>query len=79
MKKDSRLTNDNIYDETIKCGASIIFEGISKEGDDWIVAKWNSNLCMVLRNQGDHDRRFFIVAAKDEAKAVELAKRHCIA
>ena len=53
------------------------FEGISKNGDDWKVVG-NDNLQMILRNQGDHDRNFFIIDVMNEVeKAIEKAKYFC--
>ena len=62
-------------------GMKQIFAGISKDCDDWQV--WQSeagdDLCVVIRNQSDHDRRFFVVGVKKTEKALELAKKHCVA
>lgn len=41
-------------------GVEIHFEGVSRNGDDWLVVGIG-NIYLIQRNQGEHDRRFFIV------------------
>lgn len=56
---------------------NIIYSGVSKSGDDWRVLEFsdtNGSLPMYVieRNQGEHDRRFFIVGRifTDKAEAL---------
>lgn len=57
---------------------NIYFEDISKDGDDWLVAG-DGQLFMILRNQGEHDERFFIVGhiLTELEKAIAKVKYFC--
>lgn len=60
--------------------SNVIFEAVSKSGDDWRVLEvsdTNGSLPMyvVERNQGEHDRRFFIIRIfADKAEALRKAE-----
>lgn len=54
-------------------GLKIMFEGVSKSGDDWLVVG-DSKSAFVMRNQGDHDKRFFIVTLCETEKALAKAQ-----
>lgn len=69
MKKEINHFNEN--------GFTILFTGNSIDNDEYIVAE-NGGLAVVVRNQGDHDRKFFLVKMCNPSKALEIAKRHCI-
>lgn len=57
---------------------NIYFEDTSKVGDDWLVAG-DGQLFMVLRNQGEHDGRFFVVGQilTELEKAITKVKYFC--
>lgn len=57
-------------------GFVVLFTGESVDGDEYIVAE-NGGLAIVCRNQGEHDRKFFIVKLCEPSKAITIAKRHC--
>ena len=58
-------------------GFVILFTGKSIEDDEYIVAE-NGGLAFVVRNQGEHSRKFSIVKLCEPSKAIAIAKRHCI-
>ena len=58
-------------------GFSILFTGNSVDNDEYIVAE-NNGLALVVRNQGEHCRKFFLVKMCNPSKAMEIARRHCI-
>lgn len=59
-------------------GMKIYFEGVSRNGDDWLVVG-DGKVHMILRNQGEHDRSFFIVGRlmQNREEAIEKAKYFC--
>lgn len=58
-------------------GFAILFTGKSIDDDEYIVAE-NGGLAFVMRNQGEHSRKFFIVKLCEPPKAINIAKRHCV-
>ena len=58
-------------------GMTIYFEGVSRNGDDWMVFG-NDSLQIIARNQGEHDERFFDVnMMMDVEEAIAKAKYFC--
>ena len=57
-------------------GGKLLFYGVSNDGDECLVVE-HSGLALVLRNQGEHSRKFYLVKMCEPKKALELAKRHC--
>lgn len=60
-------------------GMTICFEDVSRNGDDWLVVGIGNNTYMILRNQGEHDRRFFLVGHlfTNLEEAIAKAKYFC--
>ena len=58
-------------------GITIYFEGVSRNGDDWMVFG-NDSIQIIARNQGEHDGRFFVVKIMNNVyRAIEKAKYFC--
>lgn len=54
-------------------GMKIYFEGVSRNGDDWVVVG-DGKIFLILRNQGEHDRGFFIVGTLFTSLEEAIAK-----
>ena len=64
----------------LNSGFDVIYETVSKSGDDWRVIGatcGNGGIYWVERNQGEHDRRFFMVgkAYLDALAAIDKCKK----
>ena len=60
----------------VENGGKLLFYGVSNDGDECLVVE-HGGLALVLRNQGYHGRKFYLVKMCEAQKALEIAKRHC--
>lgn len=78
MKKAMLMSESALeqIDYFVSKGGRLLFYGVSRDEDEWIVLE-HSGFGFALRNQGEHDRRFFLIRMCKPEKALEIIHRHC--